>query len=140
MFITRASRHDKADLAEFLGAHGNTDSDVSEGLSYVARDGGIVGCVRLVEVAPETVVVDDVLVAERRRGEGIGRRVIQAAMNAKGGTLYLCCHDDKIAFYSHFGFSEVDFDSMPDEVRAYFERVGDHPTDPGHTHHFLKAR
>ena len=88
MFITRATRHDKDDIQELLSTQGRTDSDLSEGVTYFARDGGVIGCVRLIEVEPQTVVVDDVLVAEARRGQGIGRELMKAAMNALGGKLY----------------------------------------------------
>jgi len=140
MFVTRATRHDRGDLQELLESQGWDDVDLTEGSAFIARDGAIVGCVRMVEVAPQVVVVDDVLVREGRRGEGIGRRVMQAAMNSRGGRLYLCCHPERIAFYRHLGFEEVAIDECPAPVVRYWEKVGDHPTPPGHEHHYMKAR
>ncbi|MGI8706669.1 MAG: GNAT family N-acetyltransferase [Actinomycetota bacterium] len=140
MFITRATRHDRDDIRQLLAAQGWTDSDLSEGVTYFARDGRVVGCVRLIEVEPQKVVVDDVLVEESRRGEGIGGDLMRAAMNAMGGVLYLCCHEELIVFYDGFGFSEVASHDLPDAVRAYLDRTGDLNPEPGHVHHFMTAR
>lgn len=143
MFVTRATRHDKPDLRALLEAHGWTESnleEIEEGVAFIARDGGVIGCVRLIEVEPGTVVVDDVLVEEGRRREGIGRRLLQAAMNAKGGTMYLACHDDRLRFYSHFGFEPIAIEDAPEPVVAYWRKVDDYPTPEGHVHYFLKAR
>ncbi|MGH2819411.1 MAG: GNAT family N-acetyltransferase [Actinomycetota bacterium] len=79
MFITRATRHDHEDVKGLLEAHGCTDVDLSTGVTFTARDGGVVGCVRLVDLEPQTVVVDQLLVREGRRGEGIAARLMQAA-------------------------------------------------------------
>ena len=140
MFVTRATRHDKADLQAFLDAHGWTGANLEEGSAFIARDGAVVGCVRLIEVASGTVVVDDVLVKEGRRGEGIGRRLLQAAMNATGGTMYLSCHEENLEFYSHFGFEPIDIEDAPVSVVDYWRKVDDYPTPEGHVHFFLKAR
>lgn len=142
MFITRATRHDRDDLRDFYAReHGGSGPvDVASGTVFMARDGGIVGALRLIEIDPKTVVVDDVLVAEARRGAGIGAQVMQAAMNSRGGTLFLCCHDERLRFYRDLGFDEVDPDTMPDDVLAYFKQVGDYPSRPDHVRHFMKAR
>ncbi len=140
MFITRATRHDRADLAEFLDAHGFVDRDLGRGTAFIARDGGIVGSVRLVEVAPQTVVVEDVVVRTDRRREGIGRRLMQAAMNSRGGSLFLSCHGEFVAFYSGSGFAEVTIDDCPEAVVARWRETGDHPAPPGHVHHYMRAR
>jgi N-acetylglutamate synthase-like GNAT family acetyltransferase len=139
VFITRATRHDMADLAELLEEHDWGDVRLDEGVAFVARDGGIAGCVRLVEVAPQTVVVDDMLVHTDRRREGIGSSLLRAAMNSRGGTLYLCCHDDVIPFYERFGFSTVNQEELPGEVVAYFEKGGEIPAPHGE-HFFMRAR
>ena len=140
MLITRATRHDKADVVELLATHGWAEANVDEGTTFIARDGKVVGCVRLVQVEPQTLVVDDVLVREDRRNRGIGRSLMQAAMNSRGGTLYLCCHAERLDFYRQLGFREIAIDEAPEAVRAYWERVGDHPTPPDHVHHFMRAR
>ncbi len=140
MFISRASRHDRDDVKELLEAHGWKTDHLTEGTTLIAREGAVTGCIRLVEVEPQKVVLDDFLVQKDRRGQGLGRQLMQAAMNNRGGTLYLCCHDDVIAFYEKFGFEPMPYEELPASVRDYFERVGDYPTSDDHEHFFLKAR
>lgn len=142
MFITRATRHDKSDLEDFFKAQQWDDPVLDKGAAYIARDGAIVGNVRLIEVEPQTLVVEDVLVAEDRRGQGLGAQLMQAAMNSRGGSLYLCCHPPRLRFYNDLGFSEVPFEELPDGVRGYFEDHGDAPGQlpADHVHHFMKAR
>jgi predicted N-acetyltransferase YhbS len=140
MFITRATRHDKADVRELLETHDWGDSNIDAGNIFIARDGVVVGCVKLVEVAPQTVVVDDMLVRKERRREGIGADLMRAAMNSRGGTMFLCCHEELIRFYERFGFALVSEDDLPAPVVAYLESVDDIPAPPGHVHYFMTAR
>lgn len=137
--ITRATRHDRADLAAFLGGHG-VERDLGAGVAFIARAGGIVGCVRLVEVAPQTLVVDDLLVAEERRGSGLGEELLRAAMNSRGGTLYAASAAEHAGFYARFGFVEAPEETLPEPVTEYLARVGDYPKDPGRIDVYLRAR
>ena len=140
MFIARASRHDKDDVRALVEAQGWDASHVDEGTTLIAREGAVTGCVRLVELEPQTVVIDDFLVREDKRGQGLGRQLMQAAMNNRGGKLFLCCHDDVITFYEKLGFSQKPYDELPQSVKDYFQRVGDYPTSQDHQHFFLTAR
>lgn len=140
MFVTRATRHDKEDVLALLATNGWADSNIDRGKIWIARDGKVVGMVHLVEVAPQTVIVDNMLVREDRRGEGIGRRVLEAAMMGMGGTLYLCCHPEQLGFYGKFGFVEVAPDALLQPVADYFAEEGDLPPPEGHVHHFMSAR
>ncbi len=140
MFITRSTRHDKDDLLKLLNDYGWSEVDVGRGVAFIARDGDIIGCVRLIEVAPQILVVDDVLVTDDRRGRGIGSDLMRAAMNSRGGTLYLCCHPERVNFYARLGFSDVPIEEVPSEVVDYWREVEDYPTPPDHMHHFMKAR
>ena len=140
MFISRASRHDRDDIKALIEAQGWDAGHLAEGTTLIAREGSVTGCVRLVEVAPQTVVIDDFLVREDRRGQGLGRKLMQAAMNNRGGTLYLCCHDDVIAFYEKLGFAQTPYEELPAPVKEYFERVESAPDSQEYEHFFLKAR
>lgn len=142
MFITRATRHDKNDIFELLRGW-DDEVNLDEGKAFIARDGKVIGCVRVVEVEPQTVVVDSVYVQEDRRGNGIGTQVMQAAMNSQGGTLFLCCHADRIAFYERLGFRRLadGFDDAPPSVQSYWRKVDDYPVAEDHEEHFfLTAR
>jgi GNAT superfamily N-acetyltransferase len=141
LFVTRATRHDRADLEQLYADHDWAgEHDLKSGTAFIARDGAVVGALRLIEVEPNTLVVDGVLVKEGRRNEGIGRRLMNAAMTSRGGTMYLCCHDDRLRFYGHFGFEQIPVEAAPESVRANWEKTGDHPTEEGHEHFFMRAR
>lgn len=150
MFVTRATRHDKDDIKALLEAEEWDTNLLDKGTAYIARDGAVVGTARLIEVGPQTVVVEDVLVRKDRRGEGVGRRVLEAAMMAKGGTLYLCCHDDVIPYYEKLGFATVEFDDLPESVNAWMKEqdclphhvITDEKTGEKQDHHhfYMKAR
>ena len=143
MFITRATRHDQADRIAFFESQ---KWDYHQGhlkeVSFIARDGGIVGNVTLLEVDPQTLIMEDVVVAEDRRGQGIGRQLMQAAMNSRGGKLFLCTHAEEKGFYEKIGFSEVPFDELPEDIQKLMEAddAAPHQLDEGHLHHFLTAR
>jgi N-acetylglutamate synthase-like GNAT family acetyltransferase len=61
-------------------------------------------------------------------------------MNSRGGTLYLCCHDEHIAFYEKFGFVQVEEAELPEPVRSYLIEAGDLPSSEEHPHLFMRAR
>ena len=142
MFITRATRHDRDDIEKFFAAHEWDDPYLDKGVALVARDGEIVGNVRLIEVEPNVVVIEDVLVKHDRRGQGIGAQLIQAAMNSRGGKLFLCCHRERRAFYERLGFAEVTYEEMPGSARAHFEADGSapHQLPEHHVHLFMASR
>lgn len=141
MFITRATRHDHADVkALYESEEGWEDHTEPKGTIFIARDGGVVGSLRLIDIEPQKVAVDAVLVRSDRRGSGIGTQLMKAAMNSRGGTLYLCCHEERIAFYERLGFEAVPFEELPRSAQRYFEEQGDWPDRPDHRHYFMKAR
>lgn len=143
MFITRATRHDQADRVEFFESHewDYHKGDLKE-VAFIARDGGIVGNVTLLEVDPQTLIVEDVVVEEKRRGEGIGRKLMQAAMNSRGGKLFLCTHPEEVGFYEKLGFADVPFDELPERIQELMiaDDAAPHQLAEGHVHHFMTAR
>ena len=142
MMITRASRRDADDLAEFFAEQEWEDPVLDKGIAFIARAGKIIGNVRLIEVAPDVLVIEDVLVAGDRRGDGLGTQLMQAAMNSRGGKLFLSCHPERLAWYGRLGFTEIDYDAQPDEVKGFYEATdgAPHQLPEGHIHHYLTAR
>lgn len=120
MFVTRAGRHDKTDLKEFIEKARGTDADTSAGTAMIAREGIIIGCVRLIEVDPKTLVFDDVLVADDR-DEDVAKQLIQAALNNKGGTVYATVPDAQTGLFEEFGFARIECADAPSGVRAYWD-------------------
>jgi N-acetylglutamate synthase-like GNAT family acetyltransferase len=142
MFITRATRHDKADIEGFYKEHDWEMSTQGKSVGFVARDGLIVGSLQLFEPESNLVIIEDVLVRDGRRGEGIGAQLLNAAMMSRGGTLFLVCHPERRAFYGRSGFTEKPFDELPEPIRDWFvnEEAAPHQLDEGHIHHFMTAR
>ena len=119
MFVTRAGRHDKSDLKEFIEARRGGEVDLAEGTAMIAREGSIVGCIRLIEVESGTLVYDDVLVAEGR-DETVVKQLIQAAMNNKGGTIFAAVPAAETDLFIEFGFARIDPSDAPKPVTAYW--------------------
>lgn len=136
MFISRATRHDLSDIEDLLQRHDWKVSDLKAGTFFFAREGAGVGCIRFIEVAPQTVIVQDMVVATSRRGQGVGEQLMKAAMNSRGGTLYLRCYNDLVPYYERFEFTALEHDVLPEPVRAFFADAG--PLE-GVTH-YLRAR
>lgn len=140
MLVTRATRHDVDDVKALLDAEGFSDVNLRSGVAFIARDGLVVGCVRIVEVAPGVLVMDDVVVRSDRRNEGIGTRLIQTAMNSRGGTIYVTSNERARSLYERAGFSEIAFEDLPDAVVEHYRSIGDSPGPDAEGHVYLKAR
>lgn len=140
MLITRATRHDKADIEAFYATHDWQDPHLAGATSFVAREGAIVGALSLIEVEPQQVIVEDVLVDPERRGQGLGARLMQAAMNSRGGTLFLSCHTERLGFYRRLGFADVPFEELPPAVQKFMRDDGTYPFTEDHVHYFMRAR
>ncbi|CAN5462741.1 hypothetical protein BH20ACT21_BH20ACT21_00070 [soil metagenome] len=136
MFISRATRHDLSDIEELLRRHDWKVSDLKAGTFFFAREGAVLGCIRFIEVAPQAVIVQDMLVASERRRQGVGEQLMRAAMNSRGGTLYLRCYEDLVPYYERFEFAVAEHDDLPEPVTAFFNDAG---SLEGQTH-YLKAR
>jgi N-acetylglutamate synthase-like GNAT family acetyltransferase len=126
VFITRASRHDRDEIVSFLESQGRPGDGGSKGTVFFAREGSIVGAVRLVEVAPQALVIDEMVVDQARRRQGIGTNLMQAAMNSRGGTLYVSTDPAYAAFFNRLGFEEVAGDA-PEPVATH---LASSPEDP----------
>ncbi|MGH2700684.1 MAG: hypothetical protein ACRDJB_03680 [Actinomycetota bacterium] len=135
MFVTRAGRHDKADLKDFIEKLTRTEVDIGQGTAMIAREGVIIGCIRLLEVEPGTLVFDDVLVAEGR-DQSIAKQLVQAALNNKGGTVYARVSQSDAALFDDFGFAPIDPHEAPDGVTAYWDSRPSPAESPTH----LRAR
>ena len=120
MFVTRAGRHDKSDLKGFIESRRDGEVDISEGTAMIAREGSIIGCIRLIEVEPDSLVYDDLLVAEGR-DDGVARQLVQAAMNNKGGRLFAAAPPAESDLFTSFGFEPIDRSDAPEPVTGYWD-------------------
>jgi len=135
MFVTRAGRHDRSDLKEFIESRRGGEVDIAEGTAMIAREGSIIGCIRLIEVESGTLVYDDVLVAEGR-DETVAKQLIQAAMNNKGGTIFVAAPAAETGLFAEFGFAPIDRSDAPVPVGEHW----DSHEGPGEDAVYLRAR
>jgi N-acetylglutamate synthase-like GNAT family acetyltransferase len=140
MLITRATRHDNDDLEVFYSKNEWEDPHLADGVAFVAREGSIAGALTVIEIDPQTIVIEDVLVAPERRGKGLGAQLLQTAMNSRGGTVFLCCHSERLGFYGRLGFKDVPFDQLPEGVQGFMRDNDAYPFTEDHVHYFMKAR
>jgi GNAT superfamily N-acetyltransferase len=144
VFVTRATRRDLDQVRAFyndLDWFGDGEEpDLSHGVTFMARRGLIIGAARLLELGPQVLALEDVLVHPDHRGKGVGAQLIRAAMNSRGGSFFLSCHDDVLAYYERFGFSVLSFDDLPNEAQSFMEQQGQWPDSPEHRHYFMRAR
>jgi predicted N-acetyltransferase YhbS len=124
MFISRATRHDLSDIEELLQRHDWQVADLRAGTFFFAREGAVIGCIRFIEVAPQTVIVQDMVVDASRRRQGVGEQLMKAAMNSRGGTLYLRCYENLVPYYERFEFAAAEHDDLPEPVAAFFDEAG----------------
>jgi N-acetylglutamate synthase-like GNAT family acetyltransferase len=121
LFVTRAGRHDKTDLKEFIEKETGAEVELSLGTAMIAREGVIIGCVRLIEVEPGTLVFDDVLVAKGRDRAAIAKQLVQAALNNQGGTVYAGVGETVAPLFDDFGFVSIERSEAPAGVIAYWD-------------------
>lgn len=136
---------DPEDLPRIIGllqTRGWDDSNTLERPTWfiAEQDGEVIGCAQTVEVAPGHSVVDQVLVREDERERGVGRALLEAIMESRDDAMFLCCHDDRLRFYGHFGFADMGIDLAPPAVRDYWMLIEDYPAEDGHVHYYLRAR
>jgi N-acetylglutamate synthase-like GNAT family acetyltransferase len=137
--IGPATRDDHAAIESLLRESDWGAVDLEVGEMLVARDDGeIVGVLRMGYLEPDGVFIDDVVVSPSRRGAGIGREMMVAAMDGPTGPFFLVCHDPRIAFYERLGFSVIEEADLPDGVRKHAYRTDQLPSHPGHVHHLMR--
>jgi predicted N-acetyltransferase YhbS len=136
VFISRATRHDLSDIEELLQRNDWKVSNLKAGTFFFAREGSVVGCIRFIEVSPHAVIVQDMVVDTDKRGQGLGEQLMKAAMNSRGGTLYLRCYEDLVPYYERFGFAATAHEELPESVANYFDDAGALEGES----HYLKAR
>jgi N-acetylglutamate synthase-like GNAT family acetyltransferase len=85
----------------------------------VDADGVVIGCVQLKPHRDGSIELASLLVVEGWRGRGVARTLIEAAVAAHDGTLYLMCRPELESLYRKFGFIPLPKEEMP----PYFRRI-----------------
>ncbi len=82
--------------------------------------GSIVACGELAPLSQAVAEVRSLVVSEKRRGEGLGRRVVnELRLRARtGGYDDLCVFAHQPAYFAHMGFSIVPHTWLPEKISA----------------------
>jgi len=131
-----ASEDELADMERMLADNDRGGQRYEWGRWFVARDGGeIVGAIHVAEV-DGALYLDDVSVAEARRGAGLGSEFVRTLLHDRN--VYLACHDNRIAFYERLGFEVIEQSALPRQVLDHAYRTEDLPNGPDHVHHIMR--
>ena len=82
--------------------------------------GSIVGCAELAPLSPAVAEIRSLVVAEKRRGEGIGRHIVEEIRTRAKAAGYddLCVFAHQPAYFAHMGFSIVPHTWLPEKIAA----------------------
>jgi amino-acid N-acetyltransferase len=80
--------------------------------------GSIVGCAELAPLSRSLAEIRSLVVADKRRGEGLGRRIVdELRVRAKtAGYGDLCVFAHQPAYFAHMGFSIVPHTWLPEKI------------------------
>ncbi|CCM79083.1 GNAT family N-acetyltransferase [Rhizobium mesoamericanum] len=86
----------------------NVALDLSEGVVAIAADDEVVGTTLLTPYETDCATINMVIVAERMRGRGLGRRLMEAAFAlAQNRPLRLIATADGLPLYERLGFRQI---------------------------------
>jgi amino-acid N-acetyltransferase len=82
--------------------------------------GSIVGCAELAPLSSSVAEIRSLVVTERRRGQGIGRRIVDELRTRARASGYddLCVFAHEPAYFAHMGFSIVPHTWLPEKIMA----------------------
>ena len=82
--------------------------------------GSIVACGELVPLSPTLAEIRSLVVSEKRRGRGLGHRVVDELKSRARAAGYddLCVFAHEPAYFAHMGFSIVPHTWLPEKIMA----------------------
>lgn len=82
--------------------------------------GSIVACGELAPLSASIAEIRSLVVSEKRRGEGLGRRIVDELRNRARVAGYddLCVFAHQPAYFAHMGFSIVPHTWLPEKIMA----------------------
>lgn len=106
-------------LAQFYRQHGSAMRIAGEGVQWVARAGGIIAGLNLTPLA-DGHWLTGLFVAPPHRGRQVARQLIEAAVQASPGAVWLFCDPQLQGFYARLGF--VPAQLLPDALASRLAR------------------
>ena len=82
--------------------------------------GSIVACGELAPLSPTLAEIRSLVVSENRRGQGLGRRIVDELRTRARASGYddLCVFAHQPAYFAHMGFSIVPHTWLPEKITA----------------------
>jgi amino-acid N-acetyltransferase len=82
--------------------------------------GSVVGCAELAPLSGARAEIRSLVVAEKRRGQGLGRKIVDELRRRARGSGYddLCVFAHQPAYFVHMGFSIVPHTWLPEKLAA----------------------
>lgn len=101
--------------------------ELSELVSHVDRfvvgvdgRGAVIACAELAPLSASTAEIRSLVVAEKRRGEGLGRRLVEELKTRATSAGYgdLCVFSHQPGYFARMGFSIVPHTWLPEKIMA----------------------
>jgi len=99
------------------------------------RAGELLGTASLVEVSPEVVYIDALVVRRDSRGHGLGSVMLQRLLQGRDAIWWIECRDERVSFFERNGFVAANEQAFPQGVRDFVARPGAIPS--GRRHNFM---
>jgi amino-acid N-acetyltransferase len=82
--------------------------------------GAIIACGELAPLSPSLAEIRSLVVSEKRRGEGLGRRLVDELRSRARASGYsdLCVFAHQPSYFAHMGFSIVPHTWLPEKIMA----------------------
>jgi N-acetylglutamate synthase-like GNAT family acetyltransferase len=89
-------------------------------LVMMDEDGRLAACGQIKVHAGGLRELASIAVADRYRGQGLARRIIERLMEQESPPLYLTCRSSLESLYQKFGFNPLKVDEMPPYYRRLY--------------------
>jgi amino-acid N-acetyltransferase len=100
-------------------------NDISFEQFVVAKDDDkLIGCVRIKYLDKDCLELTSLAVLEGYRGKKVGSKLMEEILKKENKRpVYLLCFVDKKIFYTNFGFSVIESNSLPNILKNEYNRV-----------------
>jgi amino-acid N-acetyltransferase len=100
-------------------------NDISFEQFVVAKDDDkLIGCVRIKYLDKDCLELTSLAVLEEYRGKKVGSKLMEEILKKENKRpVYLLCFVDKKIFYTNFGFSVIESNSLPNILKNEYNRV-----------------
>jgi amino-acid N-acetyltransferase len=129
--LRTADRRDAKRIHELIQQNQQTGHllprDLSDIFAHIHRfvvavdgRGSVVACGELARLSPSLAEIRSLVVSEKRRGQGLGRRIVEELRHRAKAARYddLCVFAHQPGYFAHLGFSIVPHTWLPEKIAA----------------------